>query len=105
MQSYHTSVSAAALSDRDELSFKTINANLAHGKNVHIAALIGLGNRLRSEEPSFLIKFKRMYFTDASELQMCETYLGRIPVEFDGALRLKPCSNQAAVRFQNARRP
>lgn len=104
MQSYRTNV-GAALSDRDELSFKPINANLAHGDNVHIATLVRLCDRLRSEEPSFLIEVKHIYITDASEPQMCETYLGRIPMEFDSALGLKPCSNQAAVRFQDARRP
>ena len=49
-----------ALSDRDRLRFKTINANLAHGDHVCTTTLVRLRNRLRSEEPPFLIRFKHI---------------------------------------------
>ena len=45
-------------SDRDRQRFKAIGANLAHGHNVHLAALVRTRNRLRPEEPPFLLRNK-----------------------------------------------
>ena len=95
MLSYRTK---EGVSDRDRLRFKKINANLAHGNNVHIATLVRAGDGLRSEETSFLLKEVRRTY----ERWNHKAYLSRIPMELNCALGAPVRSDQRSVSFQDA---